>query len=222
MRATRPSPSTLTTALRLGALALVLAAGASLPAAAQIPYVYVYPKAPFDVAAAEVQMSPGTSTLRGTIAAKERKALIKALNISKTHTAGRGTVVTLMPYTKHVEEWVALDKKISRKATLEKAALKPEAASYRILTKVTDDSGGFEFTGLRPGKYFVFANVNFVESGTYLEQTGSVDTYIGGARVESIPTYTGRSYAADVSKAVTAIVDIVQDGQTVTVSITGQ
>ena len=39
---------------------------------------------------------------------------------------------------------------------------------------------------------------------------------------ESIPTYTGRSYAADVSKAVTAIVDIVQDGQTVTVSITGQ
>ena len=89
MRATRPSPSTLTTALRLGALALVLAAGASLPAAAQIPYVYVYPKAPFDVAAAEVQMSPGTSTLRGTIAAKERKALIKALNISKTHTAGR-------------------------------------------------------------------------------------------------------------------------------------
>lgn len=189
---------------------------------AQIPYQFVYPKASFDVAWADAQMSPGTATLRGTLTVKERKALIKALNISKAHRAPRGTIVTLFPHSKHLEEWLAMDKKLSRQATLQKAAMAPEALSYRFLTKVIDDDGGFEFTGLKPGRYFVYAMVNFVDAGTVMEQTGSVDTYIGGARVESIPTFTSQSYAVNVAKAATAVVEIASEGQVVVTTIVSQ
>ncbi len=203
----------------LGVIALVASAAG---VRAQIPYQYVYPKAPFDPVWAEAQMGPGTATLRGTLTVKERKALIKALNISKGHRAPRGTIVTLFPHTKHLEEWLALDKKLSRQATLQKAAMTPEALSYRFLTKVTDDEGGFEFTGLKPGRYFVYAMVNYVDAGTVMEQTGSVDSYIGGARVESIPTFTSSSYAINMAKAATAVVEIASEGQVVVTTIVSQ
>lgn len=98
------------------------------------PYEYVQPTLPFDEPAAKAQLEPGTATIRGTLAVKENKALIKALNISKSHAASTGTVVTLMPHSAYVDAWIALDKKLSRRAQLKKAALSPEAHSYRILS----------------------------------------------------------------------------------------
>ncbi len=118
----------------LAALCFVLCFESANGLRAQIPYQYVDPKAPFDPAWADAQMSPGSSTLRGTITVKERKALIKALNISKAHRAPRGTIVTLFPHATHLEEWLVMDKQLSRQATLQKAAMTPEARSMRPAT----------------------------------------------------------------------------------------
>lgn len=199
---------------------LTVVPGAAAPG--ELPSDYVFPTTPFDVAQADAQMSPGNSTIRGTIAAKEGRALVPALNLSRTHRADKGTIVTLMPYTAHLAEWLATDKRLSRKATLKKAMMTPEALSYRIVTKVTDDAGTFEFTHLRPGKYFIIATVNYVVAGSRLQQTGSVDTYVGGNLVASNPTYTSHAFAVDVSKAATAVVQIDADGQTVSATVRGQ
>lgn len=188
-------------------------------------YDYVYPKGTFDEAAAKRQLEPGTSSIRGTVSAKENKALIKSLNLSKKHRAYAGTVVTLMPQTAYLAEWQALQKQTQRRSSkLQKASLSPEAFSYRVVTKVTDDQGNFEFRDLKPGKYYLYAEVNFVVAGTAYEQTGSVDTvHIGSGQVlASTPTYTGHGYAVDVTKAATATVDITSDGQSVVAHLTGQ
>lgn len=186
-------------------------------------YKYVEPSIPFDEPSAKAQLEPGTSTIRGTISAKENKALIKALNISKTHKAYPGTVVTLMPHSAYIDGWLALDKKLRRKATLEKAALSAQASSYRILTKVIDDNGTFEFTGLKPGKYFIYAEVNFVVAGSAFVQTGTETSYnVHGQALHSQATGYFEPYSADVSKLTTGIVTVSAEGQVVETSIRGQ
>ncbi len=196
------------------------------PAAAQIPDVfkYVEPKTPFDEAAAKVQLEPGTSIIRGTVSAKENKALVPALNISKSHYAYKGTVVTLMPHSAYIDEWLVLEKKLRRKATLEKASISAQANSYRILVRVTDDKGSFEFKNLKPGKYFIYADVNFVKAGSSFVQTGTSTTSnaVTGQILDSRPIGYYEPYAVDVSKMVTGIVTVSADGQIVEAKIRGQ
>lgn len=198
--------------------------GASLSAQNQDGSEYVYPQVAFDEAAAKLQMEPGTASIRGTVSAKENKALIKSLNLSKSRFAYPGTVVTLMPETAYLEEWRNLQKRLQKKAMLQKAALAGNVYCYRVLTKVTDERGSFEFRDLKPGKYYLFSEVSFVKAGSYVEQTGSVDTvHVGSGQVlASTPTYTAHAYAVDVSKAATAIVTIASEGQVVEVKVSGQ
>ena len=78
--------------------------------------------------------------------------------MSRKHVAYKGTVVTLMPHSAYIDEWRALDKKLRRKADLEKASISVQANSYRILVRVTDEKGSFEFKNLQPGKYFIYVH----------------------------------------------------------------
>ncbi len=193
---------------------------------AQIPdvFTYVEPKTPFDEAAAAAQLEPGNSIIRGTISAKENKALIKALNISKTHRAYKGTVVTLMPHSAYIDEWRSLHKKLRRKAVLEKAAISAQANSYRILVRVTDDKGSFEFKNLKPGKYFIYADVEFVKTGSAFVQTGTATTSnaVTGQILDSRPIGYYEPFAVDVSKMASAIVTISTDGEIVETKVSGQ
>lgn len=186
-------------------------------------YKYVEPSIPFEEAAAKAQLEPGTATIRGTLSAKEGKALIKALNMSKAHTAPKGTVVTLMPHSPYIDAWLALNKKLSRKATLEKAALSAQANSYRILTKVSEN-GSFSFPSLKPGKYFIYADVNFVVGGSSFVQTGTETTssVVTGQVLDSRPIGYYEPYAVNVTKFVTGIVTVSSDGETVEANLRGQ
>ena len=208
--------------LLAAAFALLLTA----PARAQLPHVYknVEPTLPIDEPPAKAQLEPGTATIRGTLSAKEGKALIKALNISKSHKAYKGTVVTLMPHSAYIDAWLALNKKLNRKSTLEKAALSAQANSYRILTKVSDDQGSFSFPGLKPGKYFIYADVDFVVGGSSFVQTGTVTTssVVTGQVLDSRATGYYEPYAVNVSKFVTGIVTVSTDGETVEANLRGQ
>ncbi len=202
--------------------ALLLASAAS----AQIPniYKYVEPSVPFDEPAAQAQLEPGTATIRGILSAKENKALVKALNMSKTHAAPKGTVVTLMPHSAYIDDWLELNKKLSRKATLEKASISAHANSYRILTRVSDDNGTFEFTGLKPGKYFIYADVSFVKTGSAFVQTGTETTSnaVTGQVLNSRAVGYYEPFAVDVTKFVTGFVTVSSDDQTVEARLRGQ
>jgi hypothetical protein len=203
----------------------LIASLVSARAQVQIPDVFKYiePKTPFDEAAAIAQLEPGTATIRGTVAAKENKALIQALNISKTHKAYRNTVVTLMPHSAYIDEWLALHKKLRRKGTLEKAAISAQANSYRILVRVTDDKGSFEFKNLKPGKYFIYADVDFVKTGSAFVQTGTSTAYnVYGQALSSQAIGYYEPFAVDVSKMVTGIVTVSSEGQVVEAKIRGQ
>jgi len=197
-----------------------------LPLAAQNvnPFDYVYRQTTFDEAAATRQLEAGTSSIRGTVFAKDSKALVKAFNLSKNRAAYKGTIVTLIPYSTYLAEWLALQTKVQKKASLQKAALSHEASSYRIQTKVIDEKGNFEFRDLKPGKYYLYAEVLFMKAGTILHQTGSIDTVhaASGQILASTPTYTGEGYAVDVTKATSTIVEITGEGQVVVAKVTGQ
>jgi hypothetical protein len=206
------------------AAALFFSLGAA--AHAQVPNIYKYiePRIPFDEASARAQLEPGASVIRGTISVKENKALIKALNISKSHVAPRGAVVTLMPHSAYLDEWLALDKKLRRRAGLEKAALSAQANSYRILTRVLDDGGTFEFKNLKPGKYFIYADVNYVETGSSFVQTGTETTSnaVTSQVLDSRAVGYYEPFAVDVSKMVTAVVTVPAGGQLIEAKIRGQ
>lgn len=186
-------------------------------------YKYVEPSVPFDEPAAQAQLEPGTATIRGTLTAKEGKALIKALNMSKSHKAYKGTVVTLMPHSAYIDAWLALNKKL-RKSALEKAALSAQANSYRILTKVYDDQGSFAFPNLKPGKYFIYADVDFTVAGSSFVQTGTLTTSnaVTGQVLASQATGYYEPFAVNVSKFVTGIVTVSADGQIVEANLRGQ
>ncbi len=187
-------------------------------------FTYVEPQAAFDEAAAKAQLEPGTSTIRGTVSAKENKALIKAFNLSKSHRAYKGTVVTLMPHSVYIDEWLDLNKKLRRKAELKKAAISPQANSYRILVRVTDDKGSFEFKNLKPGKYFIYADVEFAKSGSSFVQTGTSTTSnaVTGQVLATSAIGYYEPFTVDVNKFSTAIVEVKQDGQLVEAKVSGQ
>ncbi|MBE2215451.1 MAG: hypothetical protein IAE82_16370 [Opitutaceae bacterium] len=204
---------------------LLLYCGSMTAASAQVDvFTYIEPKAPFHEAAAKAQLEPGTGTIRGTIYARENRALVASLNMSQRHPARLGTVVTLMPHSAYLEEWIAMNKKMRRKGGLEKPAISRTANAYRILTKVTDDRGSFKFTGLKPGRYLILAEVEFVKDGSTFVQTGAVTTSNAatGQILDSRPVGYHETYYVDVTKLAIGTVTLTSEGQVVETTISGQ
>jgi hypothetical protein len=145
---------------------------------------YVFPTTPFDKAATRLALEPGDATLRGV-------AAVKSGVLGKTYPARAGTTVTLFPRTAYFDEWHALRKKHGKSDIL--AVMSPLAYSHRIVAKVTDDRGSFEFRGLKPGRYYLEASIDFTRQRSQRVQTGTeISASYGNIHIN--PVYTRYHY----------------------------
>lgn len=127
------------------------------------------PQLPFDAHLASLQLEPGIAQLTGA-AFYEGRTLI-GIKSEQTVFAREGSVVSLYPLTPYLEEYLRLKQKDKEGKRM--AAISPEAASYRIECKVLNDRGEFTFHSLKPGRYYLQANVHF-PSGIGAQEVSAV------------------------------------------------
>lgn len=166
------------------------------------------PNVPFDKEVVLKMINEGSAAIHGQAFAKDNQSSIKGmavLNINKKQVAPRGTNIMLIPYTEYFKAWLALNKKLSKKG--QSVPLSEDALQCIKTTQVIDNEGHFEFTGLQPGKYYLYTQFGYRQTKSATYTTGYVDHYIGNSyqgTTELTNTYhydvTGDAY---INKTVT-------------------
>jgi len=123
----------------------------------------------FDQRELETMMELGSGSLRGVMgySVKPGRSLARLLSRAATAVADREWVF-LLPMTAHVEAWYDANGQTISGQRLQ--GLHPDVWKYAGRVR-TDTEGNFEFSGLRPGRYLVFA-----EFPVTLETEQAVDT----------------------------------------------
>lgn len=125
----------------------------------------------FDVRETEAAMELGNGSLRGVMAhaMKPGRRLAKLLSRTSTAVADREWVF-LLPMTAHVDAWYrTADNPNLREHDFK--LLHPGIWKYAGRVR-TDTEGNFEFSGLKPGRYLVFAEFPVVFETESWEDTG--------------------------------------------------
>lgn len=152
------------------------------------------PAQKFDAQLAKKALERGTSTIKGAVCSWSNGQVYWGTNVK----------VTLYPMTPYFEEWYNLREAKEDKNTA--VLVSEEAVKYRIDTQ-TNGRAEFQFTEMKPGKYYIVALNEFTEYSS-----GSV--YAGTARGSdgsSANIYRNQTYAADKKKRIEKIVAI--DGE---------
>ena len=136
----------------------------------------LYPEITFDEKAAKSALGRGTSTISGEACAFKDGRFYIAKNIK----------VSLFPVTPYFEEWYKLRKKKEGKNTA--VYMSAEAYKNRIDTQTNAD-GKFQFTDMKPGKYFIQAIFDFTQTKTQSVYAGRVEGVFSSARVYRNETY---------------------------------
>ncbi len=106
-------------------------------------YKVLQPSQEFDPQLAKTALERGTSTIKGQACSFYNHMVLKT-NVK----------VALFPWTPYLEEWYNLRETKTDKNTQVRAS--DEAFKYRIATE-TNAKAEFQFTELKPGKYYILA-----------------------------------------------------------------
>lgn len=185
---------------------VLVSIGGTTPLSAQIrtsptpgeppPERPIQPQSRFDRAAATRALDKGTATIRGRACARHSDGLFYA----------NGRLVLLMPVTPYLEEFLALRKG----ARNGEVAVADPALMETSVGTMTDDDGRFQFTEMRPGRYYLFMvfEVNRVHSRNVY--AGS--SYGGGMGVDH---YERQDYVRSDEDVLEGFVEIEKEGQVV-------
>lgn len=163
------------------------------PAAPELLLVYSV----FDASTAKAALDAGRSAIRGIACSHTPEGWYMPIR----------QPVYLLPVTPYLEEWLNLRKNVKRGQVV--APLLDDAFAIRVETK-TDDRGRFQFTDMKPGRYYVFMDFSFnrtysenVYAGTSSGAGVSVDHYESQARTEAKDDFLEK------------VVEVKRDGETV-------
>jgi hypothetical protein len=163
----------------------------------------ILPAAEFNEQEARAALEPGTATLRGVASTKGNALTYNKL--FKRYYAREGATITLFPRTAYFDEWYALRQKIGRDPT-QVAVMSPKAMSYRVVAKVIDNNGTFEFRNLKPGKYYLEAVIQFtqtisekVETGQRLNSNG-FQVFVEPIYTRFTHSYADRNYVQEFAE----------------------
>lgn len=155
---------------------------------------YVLPTATFNKEEAYRMLDKGNNSIQGTISLKKR---------GYVNYPGYQSRVLLYPVTPHLTEFIELKKKYNSKK--KQAVMTKEAAMARIETKTIDEKGNFEFTNLKPGKYYIVSLViwekvrsNKVQSGPVIANYNTLGIQMGGGYVPTETRYDSQAYENEV------------------------
>lgn len=167
---------------------------------AQKKVEYVYPKNEFDkIVVKKILDNTGTSSIKGT-------AMLKGKHV------GYFMKVAIFPLTNYFSEYLELEKKIGNKGK-KRASISPEALSYRIITKVDGNDGTFEFTNLKPGKYYIEGYLKIVKEKKSAYYVGQDATTFEGSYIAGQPIFQEYSYNKINGYYISGTAEITREGE---------
>ena len=159
----------------------------------------IYPKEIFDVQQARDAMDAGNATIKGRVCAFYDGRVFSQADVK----------VNLLPVTPYLEAWEKLrDSKKGANVTMSE-----EAISIRKEAK-TVDNGYYSFNNVKPGKYFMQANMAFIQAKSNTVYDGS-DTY-GNTTTNY---YHEEVYGVERGNLLEETVEITKDGEVKTVNL---
>lgn len=175
--------------------------------------IYLTPKTAFNAEVAKAALAKGKSTIKGVAFIRpENSSLGFNIKTGKKLFADR-IKISLYPITPYFDEFLALKKK-EKPRKLKYAFLSKEAISYR-LEAITNSTGEFTFPEMKPGKYYIEGVLNWTQSGTYQQYTGSGYNSYGGRT----NYYTNQNYVNQNSELLTKIVEVKKDGEIIEIKL---
>lgn len=194
--------------LKILSLNWLLFLGGNIAYAQKTPE-WVLPTTPFNEAETARLMEKGTATIRGTATLKKR---------GKDNFGVKGSQILLFPVTPYFTEFLELKKKFNSRK--KQATMGPVAFTYRVEGRFIDDKGTFQFTNLKPGKYYIISWIAFARQKTVAVQTGTSTSYnVYGYALASSPIYEDYHYDVFIENEVSGYVDVKQDGTVMNVVI---
>jgi hypothetical protein len=193
----------------LGVIAFMLSL--SLLARAQKQPEYMLPASAFNKEEAYKMLDEGTNSIQGRISLKKR---------GWVNYPGFKDMVLLYPVTPHLVEYIELKKKYNSKKKM--AVMTKEAAMARIETKTIDSKGNFEFTNIKPGKYYIVSWVtwekvtrNEVQTGPTVVNYNMLGIAMGAAYTPTETRYDATAYEKEIGE----YIEVTGDGRVITVDI---
>jgi hypothetical protein len=130
------------------------------------------PKTPFNEAQAKAQMSRGKSMIKGR-AFIEGRAVLTNKKTDPTVYIRKGQVISLYPLTEYMKEYLALKKKNKEGKRI--AAISSLANAYKYDYEVITETGDFVFVNLKPGTYYIIADVHYASGVGSVEVSDIVE-----------------------------------------------
>ena len=144
----------------------------------------LYPQIWFDKNDAVKKLELGKTTIAGEAFTRENSGVV-----STKHKPKKGTQVLLFPVTDYILRFHDMKKANPDFAIV----MTEEAFSYRI-EALTDEHGNFTFTEMKPGKYLIMCNVQFVGTASALKEVGRTHYANGYGYMGSTPIYESYMY----------------------------
>ncbi|MEI2272523.1 carboxypeptidase-like regulatory domain-containing protein [Sphingobacterium sp. ML3W] len=170
---------------------------------------WVLPTTPFNEAETARLMERGSATIEGTATLKKK---------GKDNFGVKGSQILLFPVTPYFTEFLELKKKFNSRK--KQATMSPVAFTYRIEGRFLDDKGTFQFTNLKPGKYYIISWIAFARQKTVAVQTGTSTSYnVYGYALGSSPIYEDHHYDVFIENEVSGFVEVKEAGAVVNVTV---
>lgn len=157
------------------------------------------PKSRFDAVAARNALKPGNAVIRGQACGMLSGAIAYASHVS------------LFPATPYLEELLRLEK--TAKPGRDQVAPEPEALKV-MMTAKADARGRFQFSKMKPGRYYLMTTVGGTFGASRDVQIGRVEDNFGGANV-----YAKQDYTFDANSTIGKFVTVNDDGAVVDVRL---
>ncbi|CAM3109419.1 hypothetical protein DRF59_19820 [Chryseobacterium flavum] len=172
---------------------------------------FIPPAVAFNKEEAYKMLDEGNNSIRGNISLKKR---------GYVNYPGFSDMVLLYPATPYFQEYIELKKKYNSKK--KQAGLTREAAMARIETKTIDDKGNFQFTNIKPGKYYIVSWIkwekvtrNEVQSGPVTANRNMLGIQMGGGYFPTKTQYESQAYENEVG----AYIEVSANNPVTTVTI---
>lgn len=158
------------------------------------------PSAPFDLVAAKDALKPGHSIIRGQACGGWEGNLVYG-----------SQPILLYPVTPYLEQLIALDKKAD--PVKDRVITDPQAVATRMEAK-PNDRGEFQFSQMKPGRYYLLTTISAIFGGSHDVYAGRVSTDFGSAAV-----YTNQNFTFTSGNAIGKFVDVQDDGDRIKVTL---
>lgn len=170
---------------------------------------WVLPTTAFNEVETAKLMEKGTATIQGTAALKKK---------GKDNFGVKGSQILLFPVTSYFTEFLELKKKFNSRK--KQATMSNVAFTYRVEGRFTDDKGSFQFTDLKPGKYYIISWIAFARQKTVAVQTGTSTSYnVYGYVLGSSPIYEDYQYDVFIENEISGFVDVKEPGAVMNVTV---